>query len=91
MRVTTHPTGGIKYYDDDDHFHRDDGPAIASLDGVTFAAWYRHGRKHRLGGPALRCLNPNGTFYTECWVNGVRVSEFTASYLRFIDVTEETI
>ena len=46
--------------------HKDDGPAIAYKypDG-TETQWYKHGRKHRIGGPAI-----DGPNYTEYWLEG---------------------
>ena len=43
--------GTIRYYDDWDRLHRDDGPAIIGTEGEE--SWYKHGQLHREDGPAL--------------------------------------
>ena len=34
-----------------DKYHREDGPAIERSDG--YKAWYKFGKRHRIGGPAI--------------------------------------
>jgi len=47
--------------------HNEDGPAIAyKLKYGVEEQWYKHGRKHRIGGPAV-----DGPNYTEYWLEGV--------------------
>jgi hypothetical protein len=43
--------GDLSWRDDNGDFHRDDGPAIEFTDGSKM--WCRHGRMHRVDGPAM--------------------------------------
>lgn len=42
-------------------FHREDGPALIAPDGTE--RWYTNGLRHRVGGPAITTLVPNGYRY----------------------------
>lgn len=48
-----------KYFDDDNFYHREDGPALEYRDGEKH--WFFHGVYHRVDGPALECCD--GSFY----------------------------
>lgn len=41
-----------KFYDADGLLHKEDGPALMLLNGIS--GWYIHGKKHRLDGPAIQ-------------------------------------
>ena len=59
--------GTVVYIDDNDQIHREDGPAIAWIDG--FQSWYKHGKLHRENGPAI--IYPNEH---KCWFyNGMKI------------------
>jgi len=47
------------YKDDNDRYHREDGPAY---ENDYWIEWFWHGRHHRINGPAVVCLNPNDLF-----------------------------
>ncbi len=49
----------IRYYNSQDLYHREDGPAVEHIDG--YKAWYINGLYHRLDGPAIEY--PNGDKY----------------------------
>jgi hypothetical protein len=64
--VQTWPGGNVCYLLDG-HFHRVDGPALIGADGST--TWFRHGREHREGGPAVE--DPRSGF-VEYWIDGIQ-------------------
>lgn len=67
MEIKTDDVGNI-YYLFNGVYHREDGPAVSIpfLDSVV-EHWYYHGKRHRVGGPAVKC-----GAYCEWWVNGKR-------------------
>ncbi len=48
--------GKISYYDEDGHYHREDGPASVIPYGTQF--YWIHGKMHREDGPAV--IHPDG-------------------------------
>ncbi len=79
-------TSGCKKYFLNGELHREDGPAIEWPDGIiqksfnlenengvcySGRSWWKHGKMHRIGGPAL--IIDNGL--SEWWVDGVQYSE----------------
>ncbi len=51
-----------KYYvDEDDLYHRLDGPAVEKSDGTKY--WYQNGNIHREDGPAIEYANGS-----KCWL-----------------------
>lgn len=67
--VVTYDDGTIVHYDQERHFHREDGPAVAYPDGTYF--WYNHGERHCLSGPAVKMTNGFQDYY----INGQRYTE----------------
>jgi hypothetical protein len=57
------------WVDDNNKFHREDGPAIEDADGTRL--WYKHGKRHRESGPAAEFADG----YEEWWLNGVRFDD----------------
>jgi len=51
------PNGDSYWVDEDDNYHREDGPAVIYHGGHGWyheaEAWYKHGELHREGGPAV--------------------------------------
>jgi hypothetical protein len=35
--------------------------------------WYHHGKIHRLDGPAVRLVTPDGSIEEQFWVNGTEI------------------
>lgn len=54
----------VAYYKDG-LYHREDGPALVTMDG--FEHWYLNGKRHRIGGPAI--IGPG--VGEEWWEDGV--------------------
>ena len=52
-------SNGDKYYYHSDMLHREDGPAVELATGEK--EWWFHGRKHRIGGPAIE--NSSGKYW----------------------------
>ena len=44
-------SGIVRWYDDREHYHREDGPAAVYVDGTQY--WYRHDRFHFAHGPSI--------------------------------------
>ena len=66
----------VKVYDNgdkswhlNDKFHREDGPALEGVDGIT--EWYLNGQRHREDGPAVEYANGSKFWY----LNGKRHRE----------------
>jgi hypothetical protein len=58
--------GYIRYYDDEDRYHRLDGPAVISHNQDKF--WYMCGKCHRLDGPSCIWANGETSWYiNETW------------------------
>jgi hypothetical protein len=54
-KVTVSAKGTIKWYNENDESHREDGPAIEWTDGDKW--WYLNGKLHREDGPAVEHAN----------------------------------
>lgn len=67
--LKTGDDGIDRWYDDQNRYHNDDGPAITWKDGTKF--WYLHGRTHRENGPAIEWADGRKEFR----LNGLKVSE----------------
>lgn len=73
--------GSIQYYDKDDNFHREGGPAVISIDGNRKSeTWYKHGREHRTDGPSYINYHEEVVMYS---VNGKRMTR--REYLKHFD------
>ncbi len=61
--------GDVRYHNEQDYLHRDDGPAVECANGDK--EWYQNGKLHRLDGPAVERANgdkywyQNGKFHRE--------------------------
>ena len=69
MNKETDEYGTIRYYNDQDQLHREDGPAIESAGG--YKAWYVNGKRHREDGPAIEYASG----HKEYWINGKRIKK----------------
>jgi hypothetical protein len=61
MRKETNSYGDIRYYNDLNQYHREDGPAIEYTDGSKW--WYLNGQRHREDGPAIEWDNGTKWWY----------------------------
>jgi len=61
MRKETDSYGTIRYYNDLDQLHREDGPAIENADGTKW--WYLNGLCHREDGPAVEYASGEKHWY----------------------------
>ena len=69
MRKEIDQDGTIRYYNENNEFHREDGPAIEFTNG--YKEWYKDGLRHRENGPAIEYAD--GTKYW--YKNGKRHRE----------------
>ena len=65
---------GTEHWMLDGIYHREDGPAMATLNGAL--SYYKHGRFHRLDGPAM--IFEDGMSYW--YINGKRYSEIEFNF-----------
>jgi hypothetical protein len=61
--------GTVRYYDEDNKLHRDDGPALILPNGSQF--WFCHGILHREDGPAREFDNGDEDY----WLDGEQVTK----------------
>lgn len=54
------------YTDENEYWHRENGPAYITEELQT---WWKHGKRHRIDGPAVDSNNG----YKEWWVNGKKL------------------
>lgn len=80
MYTKLYPSGARIQYNDEGHYHREDGPAIIAwwrggkmcLDhGIVYKAWYLNGLFHREDGPVREWDDEIGNEY---WLFGEMVS-----------------
>ena len=57
MRKKIDKLGNIFYINENNQYHREDGPSIESINGNKF--WYKNGVRHREDGPAIEYSNGN--------------------------------
>ena len=68
-----HDRWGVRFRawrDENGRLHREDGPAVLWQSGAE--EWYKHGKRHRLLGPALTRIMGNRKEY---WVDGKRLKQ----------------
>ena len=53
----------IRYLNDQNQWHRTDGPAFEWIDGVK--EWFLNGRRHRTDGPAIEWDNGSKAWYID--------------------------
>ena len=64
------------YVDENDQYHREDGPAYFTNDG-SYKVWIIHGKKHRLDGPAIEYIGGGKQWYiNDKYINCVNQEEF---------------
>lgn len=51
MKISTDEDGAKYWHNENDLYHREDGPAVEGHDG--YKEWWVNGRLHRLDGPAI--------------------------------------
>ena len=61
----------MRLYDEQNRLHAENGPAVTNPDGSC--VWYHHGKIHRLDGPAVRIVAPDGSIAEQFWVNGTEI------------------
>jgi hypothetical protein len=67
--VKVFDSGDRFWYNQDDRFHREDGPAIEWADGMK--EWWVNGRLHREDGPAVESVDGTKIWY----LNGEELTE----------------
>jgi hypothetical protein len=68
-KVTVDHEGTIYWYNEKDHLHREDGPAVEFTDGSKH--WYVNGKLHRADGPAVEFTDG----FKEWFIHGQRHRE----------------
>ena len=68
-KVTVDKEGTIKWYNEKEGYHREDGPAVEYSNGTKF--WYLNGKRHRENGPALEFADGDKVWY----INGKILTE----------------
>ena len=69
-KVTVDNNGIVSWYNERDELHREGGlPAVEGSDG--YKAYYEHGKRHRLDGPAVEYHNGR----KEYWIDGERLTK----------------
>jgi len=68
-RVTVDDYGTERWYNEQDQWHREGGPAIECANGTKY--WYSNGKRHREGGPAVEWANGDKEWY----INGKELTE----------------
>ncbi len=61
IRKEIDPSGNVHYYNEQDRFHREDGPAIECINGDKH--WYQNGKLHREDGPAIEWYDGDKEWY----------------------------
>ena len=69
MRKVIDKFGNVFYFNENNEFHREDGPAMEHADGIKF--WFRNNSYHREDGPAIEYADGE----KEYWYNGVEYQE----------------
>ncbi len=69
------------FYDDNNSYHRDDGPAVLFTNGAK--CWYKHGKLHRLDRPAIE-----SAFIDAWYVDGKSHNEYGSAQI-YLDGTEK--
>jgi len=60
--VMVYDDGG-KYWHQNGHLHRTDGPAVEDADGSKY--WYQNGQRHRTDGPAIEGTNGSKSWFQD--------------------------
>ena len=68
-RIEVDSSGTRWYYNSDNQFHREGGPAIEWHDGTK--SWYQNGQRHRTDGPAIEYSDSGKVWF----INGEELSE----------------
>ena len=81
MRKETNSYGDIRYYNDLNQLHREDGPAIEYASGSKY--WYLNGQYHREDGPAVE--HADGT---KAWYHNGQLHREDGPAIEFADGTK---
>ena len=81
MRKKINELGTIFYYNDNNKYHREDGPAIEYKNGTKF--WYKNGKYHREDGPAIEFANGSKYYYNDIEYSGIKTDE---EWIRFVNL-----
>ena len=65
MKKEINEYGTIRYYNENNELHREDGPAVELVNGDKW--WYKNGKYHREDGPAVKFVDG----YKEYWYNNI--------------------
>ena len=68
-RVEVDMRGTRWYYNSDNQFHREGGPAIEWHDGTK--SWYQNGKRHRIDGAAIEYSDGDKAWY----INGEELTQ----------------
>jgi hypothetical protein len=60
-KITIEDNGTIKWYNENDESHREDGPAVEHANGNK--SWYLNGKLHREDGPAVEYVGGSKSWY----------------------------
>jgi len=67
--VTVEDNGDTWWYNQNDEYHRLDGPAVELVNGHK--AWYQNDKRHRLDGPAVEYADGD----KEWWIKNRKFTE----------------
>lgn len=70
------------YMDDQNRYHREDGPAYIeeNNDGSYFEEWYYNGVRHRMGGPSITLIQSPGYWKESGPIHDFHIEGHTVSY-----------
>ena len=74
QRIETDELGGVYYYNNENQYHREDGPAVA-IGNVGYTFYYINGKLSNLNGPDFILDLDNGGSCTTYYINGLQYSE----------------
>ena len=80
MKKVINKFGTIYYYNENNEYHREDGPAVEYVSG--YKEWWKNGKRHREGGPAIEWSNGEKRyFYNSILYSEIKTDE---EWIRFI-------
>ena len=78
MRKEIDQDGTILYYNENNEFHREDGPAIEFTNG--YKEWYKNGKHHREDGPAVEYVDG-----TKIWYKNGKIHREDGPAVEYVD------
>ena len=80
MKKVINKFGTIYYYNENNEYHREDGPAVEYVSG--YKEWWKNGKRHREDGPAIEWSNGEKRyFYNSILYSEIKTDE---EWIRFI-------